>query len=97
MKPKSENADLTGAEFINTNLAGARFHDVNLADSRFMDINLAGAVFEDVALTGAVLRNVNCSHVSIEDACYEGMRLDGILVTELLRVYRSQPAQDETE
>ena len=90
MKSKTENADLSGSEFINTNLAGALFHDVKLEGARFVDINLRNAVFEDVALVGTKIRNANLSHVPIEDACYEGMRIDGIPVTELLRVYREQ-------
>ena len=89
-KSKTEDADLSGAEFINTNLSQAEFRDVSLAGARFVDVNIAGARFEDVALTGTVIRNANCSDVSIEDARYDGMRIDGILVTELLRVYRSQ-------
>jgi hypothetical protein len=28
--------------------------------------------------------------MSIDNACYEGMRIDGILVTDLLQAYRSQ-------
>lgn len=90
MKSKTENADLRGAEFINTNLGQAKFHDVNLADAQFLDVNLSGAHFEDIAFTRAVFRNVDCSHVSIEDACYEGMRIDGILVTDLLQLYRRE-------
>lgn len=85
---KTEDADLSGAQFINTNLTGARFRDVSLAKAEFVDINLAGATLDDINLAGVVIRNANCSHVSITDACYEGMRIDGILVTELLRIYR---------
>ena len=95
MKSKTENADLGGAEFINTNLRGAQFRDVNLEGAQFVDINLKGATFEDIAFTGTVIRNANCSHVSIEDACYEGMRIDGILVTELLSVFRRQHPASE--
>lgn len=92
VKSKTENADLSGSEFLNTNLSAAQFRDVRLAEAQFVDVNLAGAHFEDVALTRAVIRNANCSHLTIEDACYEGMCIDGILVSELLRVYRSQQA-----
>jgi Pentapeptide repeats (8 copies) len=90
MKNRTEDADLSGAEFINTNLGNAQFRDVNLAGAQFVDVSLSGARLEDVALTGAVIRNVNCADVSIEDAVYDGMRIDGILVAELLRNYRSQ-------
>jgi uncharacterized protein YjbI with pentapeptide repeats len=90
VKSKTENADLSGSEFINTNLSAAQFRDVRLAAAQFVDVNLSEALFENVALTRTVIRNANCSHLAIEDACYEGMLIDGILVTELLRVYRSQ-------
>jgi uncharacterized protein YjbI with pentapeptide repeats len=90
MKSKNQNADLSHAEFDNTNLSRAGSHDVSLAGAQFVDVNFAGRAFEDVALTGVIIRNANCSDVSIENARYDGMRIDGILVTELLRVYRSQ-------
>jgi hypothetical protein len=40
------------------------------------------------ALTGSTIRNACLAGVSIADAGYQGMRIEGILVTELLRVYR---------
>jgi uncharacterized protein YjbI with pentapeptide repeats len=89
MPTKTENADLHGAEFLNVNLNGAQFRDVNLAEAQFVDVNLKGARLEDVALVRVTIRNADCSHLSLEDACYEGMTIDGILVTELLRVYRA--------
>ena len=95
MKSKTENADLSGSEFINTNLSAAQFRDGRRAAAQFVDVNLAGALFEDVALTRTVIRSANCSHLTIEDSCYEGMLIDGILVTELLRVYRSQHPESQ--
>jgi uncharacterized protein YjbI with pentapeptide repeats len=72
------------------NLAGSQFRDVNLSASRFDDVNLRGAVFTNVALSGATIRNACLADVSISDADYKGMRIEGILVTELLRVYRER-------
>lgn len=77
----ADDADLSGSSFLNVNLSGARFERVNLQ----------GAVFSDVALTSSAFSNVNMSRVAIEDANYEGMTIEGILVTELLRVYRERP------
>ncbi|OAI57327.1 hypothetical protein AYO49_00245 [Verrucomicrobiaceae bacterium SCGC AG-212-N21] len=90
MKHRTENADLSGAEYVDVNLGGAQFRDVNLAGALFEDVNLKGTRFEDVALAGSVIRNADCSHVTIEDACYEGMKIDGILVTDLLQAYRDR-------
>jgi uncharacterized protein YjbI with pentapeptide repeats len=78
----ADNVSLAGSTFTRSSLEGAKFHDVNLR----------GAEFVDVALTGARLSDVCLGGVTIADANYAGMRIDGILVTELLRVYRLQSA-----
>jgi uncharacterized protein YjbI with pentapeptide repeats len=74
-------------------LAGSGFIDVNLEGSSFRDVNLRGAEFDDVALTGAKIRNACLGDVTIADANYTGMRIEGILVTELLRAYREHGAK----
>ena len=68
-------------------LAGAQFLDVNLEAARFEDVNLRSASFENVALVGATFKDINFSHASIGDSCLEGMKINGILVTELLDLY----------
>ena len=72
------------------NLAGSEIRDVNLSASRFDDVNLRGAVFTNVALSGATIRDACLADVSIASAAYDGMRIEGILVTEMLRVYRER-------
>jgi len=69
-------------------LAGSEFVDANLEGSNFRDVNLRSADFDDVALTGAKIRNACLGDVTIADANYTGMRIEGILVTDLMRVYR---------
>lgn len=88
MNTRTENACLKGAEFSNVDLGDARFENVNLSASRFSDVSFAGAKFEDVSLSGTTISDANCSGMTIENACYEHMTIEGILVTELLRVYR---------
>ena len=80
---RAENTSLAGSQFVDTNLEGATFHDVNLR----------GAEFLDVALTGTTIRNACLGNVTVEDANVIGMRIDGFLVTDLLRVYRAHLAQ----
>ncbi len=82
------NAD--GLHRVGERLPKSSFRDVDLGESRFDDCNLRGACFENVGLSGATLRNVCMSDVVIEDANVEGMRLNGVLVTDLLRAYRQQ-------
>ena len=53
----------------------------------FDDVNLCGAQVHNVALTNAAIRDAYLGNVTIEGAGYEEMRTEGILVTDLLRVY----------
>jgi predicted enzyme related to lactoylglutathione lyase len=77
---RTENASLAGSEFVDTSLEGAKFHDVNLRH----------ADFADVAFTGATIRNACLGDVTIADANYTGMRIEGILVTDLLRAFQER-------
>lgn len=79
-KYRSEHANLAESEFVDTDLRRSKFRDVNLRASEF----------DDVALTGSTIRNACLGDVAIVDANYVGMRIEGILVTDLLRVYREQ-------
>jgi len=63
---------------------------VNLSGSRFDDVNLRDTVLDNVSLARSKIRNACLGDLSIEDANYSGMRIDGFLVTELLRVYRER-------
>jgi uncharacterized protein YjbI with pentapeptide repeats len=74
--------DIAGAQY-----PGARFVDTDLAGASFSDVSLRAARFDNVALTGATFSNVCLSGVSIADANLDGARIDGILITDLLRVY----------
>ena len=74
----------------NANLAMSQFRDVNLSGSLFKDVNLKESCFDDVALTGARFSNVCLANAEVSDANLDGMTIEGILVTELLSVYRSQ-------
>jgi len=72
------------------NLSGSTFHAVNLSQATFEDVNLRGVLFRNVALTGASIRDACLGNVTIEGAGYDGMRIEEILVTELLRGYRQR-------
>jgi len=60
----------------------------NLERSQFEDVNLSAAELTDVNLRGAAFTNVNFSNVSIRDANLEGMRIEGVLVSDLFAAYR---------
>lgn len=68
-------------------LLRSKFSDVALDESSFRDVGLRKAVFENVALTGATFRNACFGDVSIDDANLEGMKINGVLVSELFRTF----------
>jgi catechol 2,3-dioxygenase-like lactoylglutathione lyase family enzyme len=68
-------------------LGGSRFLDVDLNASVFDDVNLRKATFENVALAGARFHNVDMSHASIDDACIEGLTINGVSIKELLESF----------
>ena len=77
----------TPLHHAHTAFVDSRFVDVDLQRSVFEDVNLRGAVFRNVAFNDARFDNVGLVNVDIRDANIEGMRIHGILVSDLLRVY----------
>lgn len=54
-----------------------------------VDFDMTGSVFDDVNLTGARFHNVKLQDATIEESCVAGLRINGILVTELLETYEA--------
>ena len=74
------DSDIAGSRFTNANLAGSHFDDVSLRHATFTKANLADADFTDV----------DFSNASISDANLAGMRINGILVDELIRAHAAR-------
>lgn len=77
---KSEGATKV---FIGAKLDNALFKDVTLASASFANVSLAGAKFDDIDFSDAVITS-NCK--------FNGMRIAGIDVKELLASYRQHQA-----
>ena len=76
----ASNSELTGSRFSGAKLINSSFDDVNLQGSSFTNVNLGGARFIDVNLSG----------VTIQDANLTGMSIEGILVTDMIRAFKSR-------
>ena len=74
----------------NSDLAQSRFSDAKLSFSCFDDVNLEGSTFNNINLGSASFNDVNLSNVSIKHANIAGMKINDVLVTELIRVYESR-------
>lgn len=80
-------AVLTKARFTDTNLTDAVFDDINLADARFNNVNLSGAVITNANLSRLTISGVTFGDSDIKDADLTGMRINGVLVTDLFAFY----------
>ena len=74
-------------QYANCRFPESGFEDVDLSKSTFSNVSLRDARFDNVALTNATFRNACFGSVSIEDANLVGMKINGVLVTDLLSAY----------
>jgi uncharacterized protein YjbI with pentapeptide repeats len=70
-------------------LSGSRFQQVTLANARFEESDLTKASFTSVNLSGARITSANLSDVQISYAKLDGMKIDGVLVTDMLKAYEA--------
>lgn len=69
-------------------LSGSHFSDVKLAGASFVNADMSGWRVEDVTLAGSAISNANLSGLEIKDCGLDGMTIEGVLVSEMMRVYR---------
>jgi uncharacterized protein YjbI with pentapeptide repeats len=81
------DADLGGSVFDDVVMRDARVTNSNVVALEVRNSNASRVLFDDVNLTGARFHNTKLQDVIIEESCIAGMRINGILVTELLELY----------
>ena len=75
-----------------TQMPESRFEDVDLARAVFDDVNLQGARFSNANLACAVFNKLSLADAGIDDAQLDGLRIDGVLVTDLQAAWAAQQA-----
>lgn len=83
-------AVLTRAAFTDTDLGEALFDDVNLGGATFCNVNLAGCTVTGANLSNVRFDGISLVNATIDNADLTGMRINGILVTDLLAAYARQ-------
>ena len=76
------------SNFRDIDLSGSTFDDVRLAASTFENVELSKSVFVDASLRGTHISNADLRDVEIAGAQETGMRIEGVLVTDLFRSIR---------
>lgn len=83
-------AVMTKAKFTDTNLSEAGFDDVNLANARFNNVNLSGTTITNANLSQLKISDATLANSDIQNVDLTGTRINGILVTDLLKFMKNQ-------
>lgn len=75
-----KDSDIADSHFSNAGMAKSHFDDIDLQHATFTNANFADAVFTDV----------DFRNVAIGDANLAGMRINGILIDELIRAHAAR-------
>jgi predicted enzyme related to lactoylglutathione lyase len=75
---------------LDADLAESRFSNANLARSCFDDVSLQHAAFTNANFSEATFADVDLGNVSITNAKLDGMRINGILVVDLIRAHAAR-------
>ncbi len=100
---KITNANLSDLEIEGAQLGGAFIHNIGMPPKghplydaaakqrppRFEDCYLAGTSITNCNLSGVVINDCNLSGVVIDDCNVTGMKINGILMEDLLQVYKN--------
>ena len=88
---KITNANLSDLEIEGAQLGGAYIHNIGMPPKGHPFYDAAAKQrplkFEDCELSASTISNCNLSDVSIADCELKGMRINGILVEDLLKAY----------
>lgn len=77
------DANMDDIEICHASLAGAFIHDINLGSENKRPLTIERCEMKDSKIVESDLRNVSLTNCDIE-----GMMIDGLLVTDLIEVYK---------
>jgi len=90
-KAKFHNINLSDIQVSAANLSGAKFKHIGPPpDQDGMQARQRPVTFEEAMLCDSIFRNVDMSGVKIINCNLEGMTIDGVLVTDLLREHKGR-------
>lgn len=81
------DAIIDGTQFINVGLKDGVFDNMMMENARFNNINMTGANVNYVNLEGSKFTECYLKNVEIEGSETKGMKIDGILVSDMIAAY----------
>jgi uncharacterized protein YjbI with pentapeptide repeats len=87
---QAEDANLEHSTFEDVALPAASFTLVKMDKSLFSQVSLADVAFNRVRLDNATFENAHFTNVDIRSSTYEGMRIEGIPVADMLAAWHAR-------
>ena len=86
-----DDVNLNGSSFLNLALLDTEFEKSILNGSKFQNLAMENCEFNNISLSGSKFNGANFSGVELDSSCIiEGMKIDGIPVEELLKLYNEK-------
>jgi uncharacterized protein YjbI with pentapeptide repeats len=82
-----QTAIIDDSKFLDVGMARVEFNDVNLSDATFTNINMSRVSFYGINFDRATFRAVGLNNVTIDECELAGLRIRGILVTDMIDAY----------
>jgi len=90
-----EDADLSRSAFVRVALTGSSFRDADLSGVVVDNVTAKLSKWSNVDLSGMSIRDANLGGASISESNTDGMTIDGVLVTDLMKAYRAANVEVE--
>ena len=91
-----QEAVIDDSKFLNVGMARVEFDNVNLSDATFNNINMSRVSFHGINFNGATFKAVGLTNVSIDECEVVGLKIRGILVTDMIAAYNQRHGQQAT-
>jgi uncharacterized protein YjbI with pentapeptide repeats len=91
-----QEAIIDDSKFLNVGMARVEFDNVNLSDASFNNINMSRVSFHGINFDGAKFTAVGFTNVTIDDCELAGLKIRGILVTDMMDAYNKMHGQPAT-
>ena len=81
------------SKFINVDMSRVEFDDVRMEGATFNNINMQRATVHYVNMKGSKISDCHLVNVEVEGGEIDGMKIHGILVTEMMAAYKKMHGQ----
>ena len=85
------------SKFISVGMSRVEFDDVGMEDAKLNNINMQRATIHYVNMKGSKISDCHLVDVEVTGGEIDGMKIHGILVTDMMAAYKEKHGQQAVE